>query len=250
MKLRKAGGKCPCKSVKISKKIRVYLTFSRSQEDVFFATIRYYNGTFFLIAYGSSDIPRLEGHLHLPSANYSVFIEVLLVKHLERPSKTWHKFYFYSGSKLIRFSILESWSLGIKNLPMTYLPLATARRDRFIVWSVAFDGALTKLRKVTFSFIISVCPSIRPHGTPWFPLEALSLNFMFEYLLKICREKSTNVKKPDNKNRYFTWRPKYIYDVISLTSSKNEKYCRQYLYRKSKHTLTCNDIFFEYPAVH
>jgi hypothetical protein len=35
-------------------------------------------------------------------------------------------------------------------------------------------GAFTKLRKVTISFVMSVCLSVlslRPHGTSWLPLE-------------------------------------------------------------------------------
>jgi len=42
--------------------------------------------------------------------------------------------------------------------------------------------------------------------------------------------------KYDKNNGYFTWRPTYIYDNISLIASKNEKFFGQILYRKSKHT--------------
>jgi hypothetical protein len=33
---------------------------------------------------------------------------------------------------------------------------------------------------------------------------------------------------------YFTWRPVYIFDHISLSSSYSEKCCGQTLYKKSK----------------
>jgi len=42
--------------------------------------------------------------------------------------------------------------------------------------------------------------------------------------------------KSNNNNRYFTWRPIYIFDHISLSSYYNEKCFTQKLYRKSKHT--------------
>jgi len=42
--------------------------------------------------------------------------------------------------------------------------------------------------------------------------------------------------KSDKSNRYFMWRPMYVYDDISLSSSWNEKCFRQKLWRKSKHT--------------
>jgi len=32
-------------------------------------------------------------------------------------------------------------------------------------------GAFAKLRKATTSFVMSVCPSVRPPGTTWFPLD-------------------------------------------------------------------------------
>jgi hypothetical protein len=39
-------------------------------------------------------------------------------------------------------------------------------------WTIAFSflGAFTKSRKVTITFVMSVCPSLRLHGTTWLPL--------------------------------------------------------------------------------
>jgi hypothetical protein len=57
--------------------------------------------------------------------------------------------------------------------------------------------------------------------------------------------------KHGKNNGYSTWRPIYIFHHISLNFSKNEKYFRQKLYRKSKHThFKCNNCFFENRAVY
>jgi hypothetical protein len=49
-------------------------------------------------------------------------------------------------------------------------------------------GALAKLRKATISFVISVRPSVGPHRTTRLLLDELSLNFVFEFFSKNCRE--------------------------------------------------------------
>jgi len=41
---------------------------------------------------------------------------------------------------------------------------------------------------------MSVCASIRPHGTTRLPLDAFSLNFMFRYFRKSYRENSSFIK--------------------------------------------------------
>jgi len=45
-------------------------------------------------------------------------------------------------------------------------------------------GAFAKLRKLTGSFVMSVCLSVRPHWTSWFPVVGFSLTFylFLEYL--------------------------------------------------------------------
>ena len=79
--------------------------------------------------------------------------------------------------------------------------------------------------KRLLDFVMSVCLSVRPHGITRFP------RFFFSFS-KVCRVSL----KSDKNNGYFTRRPKYICDHISLSSSKDEKYVTQKLYRKSKHT--------------
>ena len=52
-----------------------------------------------------------------------------------------------------------------------------------------FLGAFAKLRKATVSVL-----SVRPHGTTLLPLDGFSLNLMFGYFSKTCREDSSFIK--------------------------------------------------------
>jgi len=56
-----------------------------------------------------------------------------------------------------------------------------------------FLGAFAKLRKTTVSFVMSVRPSVRPHGTR-LPLNRFSLNLICEYFSKICPENSSFIE--------------------------------------------------------
>jgi hypothetical protein len=58
----------------------------------------------------------------------------------------------------------------------------------------AYLGASAKLLTAAVSFGMSVCPSVRPHGTTRLPLDGFSLNLIFECFSKIYREKSSFVK--------------------------------------------------------
>ena len=60
--------------------------------------------------------------------------------------------------------------------------------------TLQFLGAFAKLRKVTISFVVSVCPSVHPHGTTRLPLGGLWWNLIFEYFSKICREISSFIE--------------------------------------------------------
>ena len=70
-----------------------------------------------------------------------------------------------------------------------------------ILWSVF----------MCISFVISVSPAVCPHGTTQLPLddchEILHLNIVQKYIQKFPVS-----LKSDKNNRYFTWRPLYIYD--------------------------------------
>ena len=49
--------------------------------------------------------------------------------------------------------------------------------------------------------------------------------------------------KSDKNNRHFTRIRMYVYGNFSPNSAKNEKYFRQKLYRKSKHTFHVQQLF-------
>jgi hypothetical protein len=76
-------------------------------------------------------------------------------------------------------------------------------------------------KKATISFGLSVCPSIclsicmEQHGSHW-------TEFYKIWYLRIFRKSVQKIQvslKSHKNNRYFTWRPMYIYDNISLNSS-------------------------------
>ena len=81
---------------------------------------------------------------------------------------------------------------------------------------ISFLGSFVILRKAIISFVVSaclsVCPSVRPHGTTWPALEGFLLSLIFENLSQICGENSILIK-------IFTWRPVHIFDNTSLSSS-------------------------------
>jgi hypothetical protein len=80
----------------------------------------------------------------------------------------------------------------------------------------------------------SCCSSVRlsvcPHGTPWLLLDESSWKLIFESFWKICQENSSFITI-GQEWRYCTWRPMYIFDYISLSSSYNKtvstKSCRE-----------------------
>jgi hypothetical protein len=57
-----------------------------------------------------------------------------------------------------------------------------------------FLGAFAKLRKATISFVMSICPSVCPHGTTWLPLDRFSWNLIFDYFSKNYRRSSSLIK--------------------------------------------------------
>jgi hypothetical protein len=91
-------------------------------------------------------------------------------------------------------------------------------------------------RKITKSdwlgapFCMPVSLSVRLHGTTELPLDGFWLSLVFGVLRKTVEKVQVSLE-PDKNNGYFTWRHLYIYDNISLSSTKNEKSlaqnCRQ-----------------------
>ena len=57
-----------------------------------------------------------------------------------------------------------------------------------------FLGTFAKLRKATVSFVMSVRPSVRPHGTTLLPLDGFWWNLIHMDFSKLCRENSSFIK--------------------------------------------------------
>jgi hypothetical protein len=86
-----------------------------------------------------------------------------------------------------------------------------------------------ELRKATIIFVMSVCLSVRVHGTTRLPLDRFSWNLIFECFLTFSKKIQASLKC-DRNNGYFTWRHIYIYDNMSLKffimESISDKSCR------------------------
>ena len=67
-------------------------------------------------------------------------------------------------------------------------------------------------KRLLASSCLSVCLSAWNNSAP---TERILWNFIFKDFLKICRENSSFLK-PDKHNGYFTWKPMYIYNNVSL----------------------------------
>ena len=96
-----------------------------------------------------------------------------------------------------------------------------------------FLSALAKFREATLSFVMSVCPSLRPYGATRLQLVVFSWNFIWDFFRKYVQKIEVSLKS-DNNNEYFTWRPMYIFNNISLSSPCNEKSFRQKVVEKIK----------------
>ena len=105
-------------------------------------------------------------------------------------------------------------------------------------------GAFAKSRKSTVCFVMSVCPLIHPFvlvdqlGFHW-------TDFHEIWYLSISRTSVAKIQvslKSDKNKGYFTWRPMYIFDHISLISSYNAE-CFQ-LCRKNQNTRFMSSNFF------
>jgi len=90
----------------------------------------------------------------------------------------------------------------------------------------------------------SSCLSVRPHGITRLPQDGFSLNLIFVVFFRKSVEKIQVSLKSDNNNRYFTWRPIYIFNNISLNSSRNTKCLRQNLRKKIGTNNLYSIIFF------
>jgi hypothetical protein len=85
-------------------------------------------------------------------------------------------------------------------------------------------GTSAKLSVCAFAHMEERC-------SHWMDFHEIWLSSIFQ---KFVEKKVSLI--PDKNNGCFAWRPKCIFDHISVSSSQNEKFFRLKLERKSKHT--------------
>jgi len=66
--------------------------------------------------------------------------------------------------------------------------IKTDRRDFYQSPKQIFLGTFAKLRKSAISIVMSVCPSVCPHGTTRLPLNGFSRNLIFECFRKTVKK--------------------------------------------------------------
>ena len=99
-------------------------------------------------------------------------------------------------------SLIKGFAIYSKTIsPLAYTVTEKNHEKAFIK---AILDALEKLRKATINFIISVCSSVRLHGTIRLSLDVFSWNFIFEDFSKIHRRCSSYVKFGDEWRVFHT----------------------------------------------
>ena len=89
---------------------------------------------------------------------------------------------------------------------------------------------------------LSVCLSVRPHGTSRPPLCRFSWNLIFEHFSNICRKKILSLIS-DKNNGYFTRWGVYIYVPVSPISLRKRKVLDE-IYRENQNTHFMFSNFF------
>jgi hypothetical protein len=91
-------------------------------------------------------------------------------------------------------------------------------------WS--FIGAFAKFRKATVSFVMSVSPSIRPHGTTWLPLDGFSWNLIFVFSRKSVEKTQVSLKSGTLHPDQYTFLVIYR-SVLLRMKNVSGKSCRE-----------------------
>ena len=114
---------------------------------------------------------------------------------------------------------------------------------RCVTSHTACSCAIAKFRKAAINFIMFVYPSVRPRGTISVT-QRIFMKFNTRAFFRNSVEKIQDLLKSDMNDGYFTWRPIYISDHISPSSSWNEKCFRQSCRVNRNTYLNFNDFFF------
>jgi hypothetical protein len=83
-------------------------------------------------------------------------------------------------------------------------------------------GVFAKFRRASISFVMSVCPSVCPHGTTRLTVDGFRCNLLFGYFSKMCRE-ALSLMIMGKNNGYCTRKLIHVLLSISLNSPLHEK---------------------------
>jgi hypothetical protein len=103
-----------------------------------------------------------------------------------------------------------------------------------------FLGKFSKLRTAAISFFMSFCSSVRPHGTTRLSLDGFSWNLI---IFRKSVKKIQFSLKSDKNDRYFTWRPLYIFIIYRPVLLRMRNFLDEIVEKTDTHTL-CWEIFF------
>ena len=111
-----------------------------------------------------------------------------------------------------------------------------------------FLGAFAELRQAAISFVMYAHPCFCPHGTTRLPLDGFAWNVMSIFRKSV--DKILVSLKSDKNNGYFTWRPIYIFNQISLNSSYKRNISRKSCSENQNTHFMFSYFFFENRAVY
>jgi hypothetical protein len=131
---------------------------------------------------------------------------------------------------------------------MIYYGTAFGEKDFFL--QNLFLGAFSIFRKATASFFVSVRPSILLSECNYFDFWGFFFLSLFSFLFFQKSVENIQVSlKSDKNNGHYTWRPVYIFDHVSLSSSYNEKFLIGKDAETVKTCVLCSGTFFESRAL-
>ena len=102
-------------------------------------------------------------------------------------SRTYKRCLFLQAVFVFRRPCIVSQTLGIKSAVTALLRAAWCFAEGRYRWTslLLLLGAFAKFRKAAVGFVMSVCLSVRTHGTTRLPLYGFSRNLMFVYFSKL-----------------------------------------------------------------
>jgi hypothetical protein len=104
-------------------------------------------------------------------------------------------------------------------------------RGRWFSTTINFTGAFAKWRKAIMSFVMSACPSVRPHETIRLPHHGFLWNMIYYDFSKICLENSSYIKLWQEYPGLYMKTNAHFFIISHLfllrTSNVSDKRCRE-----------------------